>query len=610
MPHITYETDASWQNFHLTRGPIGPNGPAMRIASLAHIDDLTGSGLSGLACFKETGAALFDYLRALEGPAGPTGPFAAGTVGQGWSFSALIGTPVTQLDASRLESVALLDDSERDPGCRVPADHIALASGGTRMETIAVHAEQNGCTLHTSGTYLHPSIGGGAGTSSHGSRLGFGGIQNMVLGLHLIVGSDEHVWIESSANPVLSPAGLAKLAIDGKPPRLVRDDECFEDALVHLGAMGIVNGVAVELVDNDKFSLMQRVTMLTPDFLQDLADGKFDAIARRLNCTAPPVFYELTVNPHAPFDYPVTNILYFHTGRAALAPADPADIPRPSDAIVQLGEKMLSFEGLAPRDADMPLFEMEAAAAHVLPAGLVPSAAKPIPGWVLPMLIGDDSIFSYYRGLKMYDTPDSAFDPDDATLPPPYKWSDLHKGTITGGRPGALYNASFAIPLECVARAIPLICAAIRDLPPSFVFTLRFVDKAAGTLAFTRFEKNAVIEIDGLSPLICLATKARVNQNMHYAQELCAALDVLAGTLPAGAAAVRAALDGAGIRYSMHWAKLGELDMAKVHADYGHPRDPESLIHRWRQTRDALLTPFGRRIFRNEALIQYGLLDP
>lgn len=598
MPHITYKNDVVWQNFHRTRGQMGPNGPEMLLRSLASVCASDATQPSGLERFAATGAVLFGHLRTLDVPAGAP-RFAAGTVGQGWSFAPLIGTPVAQLDALGLASVAMLADDEREPGCRVRADHVALASGGTTMETVALWAEQNNRAIHSSGTYLYPSIAGGAATSSHGSRLGFGGIQNMVLGMHLLVGSGEHVWIEPASAPVLSKVGLARLAIDGTPPRLVRDDDRFEDALVHLGAMGIVNGVALELVGKQKFALMQRITLLTPDFLQDIAAGRFEQIAARLNCAAAPAFYELTINPHAPFDYPATNILYFPTSRKSLLPSGPAEILHPADAILRLGALMVPYEtGLTIQD--------------LLPEAVAAGATQPIPQWVLPMLIGDDSIFGYYRGLKSYDTPDTAFDPDgDAPAgSKPYLWSELHKGTITGGQPGALYNASFAIPLEQVDKAVPLICAAVQDLAPSFVFTLRFVDKAAGTLAFTRFERNAVIEIDGLSPLICLATKARINQALQYAPALSAALDVLAVTLPTGAARVRGALDGAGIRYSMHWAKLGDLDQAKVHADYGHPRDPESLIYRWRQTRDDLLTPFGKRIFWNDALIRYGLLDP
>jgi hypothetical protein len=228
----------------------------------------------------------------------------------------------------------------------------------------------------------------------------------------------------------------------------------------------------------------------------------------------------------------------------------------------------------------------------------------------LPALLkGAGSVFTYYRGLKPFESTTTEFDPEDPRLPA-YKWSELHPGEITGGIPGALYNASYAIPLDRVPKAIPAICAAASNLAGAFVFTLRFVAGASGTLAFTRFDHNAVIEIDGLSPLICRRAAQGVDPNHPQASELLLALRELAETLPAGAAAVRAALEDASIPYSMHWAKLGDLDRAKVYADFGHPLDTDSLIRQWRDTRDNLLSSFGKSVFWNEALVDFGLLDP
>lgn len=595
MATVSYQSHASWRNYHCTVGSIVPGSPwpEMIIDSLATIDASDAKQPSGLERFAATGAALFDHLASLALPAPRANPKAAGIVGQGWSFAPLIGTPSSQLLCPGLSGIANLAAQEWSPASSVAADFIALASGGATLADLAAWAEERGRGIRTSGTYLLPTIAGSAATASHGSRLGYGGTQNMILGMHLIVGSEEHAWIERKSSPVLSATGLARLAIRGKAPRLVQDDERFEDALVHLGAMGIVNGVAIELRPEERFSLMQRVESLNSAFLDDIAVGSFSAVAQRLNCTAAPEFYELTLNPHAPFDDAATHIMYFPTNRASLLPAGDAGIVWPGEAIARLGLQL--FPPATPSNAT----------ASLSAAG----QASSVPPWVLPLLLqGADSVFAYYRGLKTFDTIATAFDPDDASLPPPYRWSELHHGEITGGIPGALYNASFAVPLDRVPKAVPAICAAVRDLPGSFVFTLRFVTGAAGTLAFTRFENTAVIEIDGLSPLICQLAKTNVDMSKPNAAELLQALEELSGTLPTGAAAVRKALETAGIPYSMHWAKLGDLDRAKVYADYGHPLDPETLTHRWRDTRDFLLGPVGKRMFWNDALIAFGLV--
>lgn len=597
MPKITYESNVDWSNFHYTLGVPTPQNPVphLQIRSLAHIDASDVTMPSGLARFAATGAVLFDYLAKLEAqnPAPPTG-FAAGTTGKCWSFAPLIGTPDAQLDALGLKGTEMLADDERDPRCRSAADFVALTSGGTTLRDLADWAESRNRTIHTSGTFLWPSVAGSIGTSSHGSRLGFGGIQNMVLGLHLIVGSGEHVWIEPASAPLLSAQGLARLAINGKPPRLVRDDDRFEDALVHLGAMGIVNGMALELTTNDHFTVMRRVDILQPALLTSIAAGDFTAMAQHLGCKAAPLFYEVTINPHALFDDVSTHTMYFRTSRAAFV-SESANIQHPDLVLMELGDLLVNAVANAPA---------------TIPMGFATKAAGTVPAWVFSLLINAPSAFARYLGMQHYDMINGDFDPDGADAPGPFRWSQMHDGEITGDRPGALYNASFAVPLEQLAQVLPLLCAAVRDLPPSFVFTVRFVEKACGTLAFTRFEKNAVIEIDGLSPLICAMAHATVKPTLSYAADLKAALELLADTLPQGAKLVRDTLDGNHIPYSMHWAKRGELDKNKVYADYGHPQLKDSLIRQWRDTRDTLLTPFGKRVFRNRAVVDYGLLDP
>jgi hypothetical protein len=139
-----------------------------------------------------------------------------------------------------------------------------------------------------------------------------------------------------------------------------------------------------------------------------------------------------------------------------------------------------------------------------------------------------------------------------------------------------LYNAAFAVPRARAAEAVQAALAAVAGLPRHFVFTLRPVDGAAGGLAFTRFGTNVVINLDGLGTS-------------------------LSPVGPMAAAAVRAALDGAGIPYSLHWGKLGGLDAAKVVADFGPARE------RWRAARRRLLGPAMRQIITNPALVAWGL---
>lgn len=601
MPSISYDSLAAWSNYHLTIGsstsPVPV--PAMTIESLGRVHAADVGSAPGLERFAATASTLFGHLARLAAmldPAPPSLPrsFAGGLVGRGWSFSRLIGSSVSTLLCDGLAGTASLEPQDWHAGCRVPAERIALTSGGTRLRELVTWAEARDLTIATSGTHLGPTIAGSACTASHGSKLGFGGIQDMILGMHLIVGEREHRWLERASNPVLSDSGFQQLEVPGASLTRVADDDAFEDALVHLGAMGIVNGVAIELVPNETFALMRRKAPLGVPWLEEIGRGEFGKVAARLGCQAMPVFHEITFDPIAPFDEDAAHIMYFPRSVSSLLPPGVADNIRPADAIGRLGGWMAG-------DGPGPGGHAESFTHTTDPA---------VERTLRLLLEGNESVFRFYLAAGAFETNHTPFDPNDPSRSG-YYWGGLHGDEITGNMPGALYNASFAIPLDRVPVAVPAICGAVHDLEPSFVFTLRFVSRAAGTLAFTRFTDSAVIEIDGLSPLICALAAARLDPNLPDPDELRQALAQMEKTLPAGAAAVRRGLEAAAIPYSMHWAKLGDLDRAKVYADYGHPADADaSLIKRWRQTRDRLLTPLGKRLFWNDALLALGLLDP
>lgn len=605
MPSISYDSLAAWSNYHLTLGTAPPRSavPSMTIESLATVHAADVGHLGGLERFAATGASLMRHLTKLADTLTPPPPgqprsFAAGLVGRGWSFSPLIGTPVSMLRCDGLAGTAALDAADWHADCSIPADQIALTSGGTRLRELVGWAEQRNQTIRTSGTHLGPTVAGGACTASHGSRLGYGGIQNMIHGMHLIVGDREHVWIERGSSPVLSEDGLRRLAITGATLTHISEDDAFEDALIHLGGMGIVNGVALELVPNAPFALMRRRAPVDVGWLEEIGRGEFDHVARRLQCAARPIFYEITLSPQAPFQEDAAHIMYFAKDASPPASTGGPENLRPADAIGRLNGSL---------EADDRSHEASSGWSAAARNGGISDSA--VIRTLRLLLKGHGSVFDYYLAEGRFEANGAGFDPNDPKRPA-YSWSGLHGDEITGNMPGALYNASFAIPLERVATAVPAICEAVRHLEPTFVFTLRFVSRAAGTLAFTRFTDCAVIEIDGLSPLICKLASAGLDPELPNPEEIRAALAVMEGTLPKGASAVRRALEAINVPYSMHWAKLGDLDRAKVHADYGHPADPDaSLIRRWRLTRDRLLPPLGRRLFWNDALISFGLLD-
>lgn len=612
MPSISYDSFMPWSNYHLTIGSPGQGGifPQIRVEDTGQIHCADQVGVAAVSRFAATGAILMGHLQHVlgmmavkaQGPEHLGSPFAAGMVGRGWSFSPLIGAPTSQLKCEGLSGCVMLNAASFASGTDLPVGKVALVSGGTRLREIVTWAEGFGLTVETSGTHLGPTVAGTIATASHGSRLGFGGIQNMIVGLHLITGPSEHVWIERHTHHVLSDAAAADLDINAAPGaktiRIIRDDHLFEDALVHLGGMGIVNCVAIKLVENEPFDLLKLDCKVTPDWLHALENAQFQKIAASLGRDEPPVFYEATLNPHDPFGPSALHTMYFRTHSLIGPSGENAKVIRPSDAIAQFG---LNFSISALAEMNPALFD---AVLSLDRADLFKAKSPLHPAMsVFDIRTKTTSGYDYYRET-------GSFQQTPAPPGPSYYWSGLHHDEITGGMPGALYNASFAIPLNQVSRAIPAICDAVKHLPMAFVFTIRFVSNPAGTLAFTRFEENAVIEIDGLSPLVCALRETQLDPADPKTPGYRKMLALLKRALPDGAKAVRAALDGNHISYSMHWGKLGELDRQKVYSDFGDPgAGADSLIKRWRQTRDQLLGDMGKAVFWNEAQIRYGLLD-
>ncbi|QDX26455.1 hypothetical protein FPZ54_10755 [Sphingomonas suaedae] len=556
MARITYETRKDWQNYHLTlTNDIDDYGIFDREEEGCCAK---GSPLSGPELFRATRGPLHDYIaKAVKDRV------AAGMIGRAWSFAPLAGSNRRELDLTGLQGCTRATAADLHPDCSDAPEDVAFVRGGTTLRCLVEWAKNLSPrrSIMTSGTHLGPTVAGGFGTASHGSRLGFGGLQDMVMGMHLITGEKESVWIEPARAPVLSGAAASRFAT-----RIIRSDAMFDDALIHLGGMGIVNGVALRLAPYHSYNVLAVVHPLWPDWEAQVEQGRFREIAAQLGHDDDPAFYEVTIDP---FDNDGTrdaiHLMYFIAPPGLLPPdgGDGTPLPHAGDSIAGFAKELVRRKS-------------ESEAHGLWPEGF--------------------SAFSYYKGLvrEFY----GAFTLPITPASPALGWEHLHRDVVTGNAPGALYNASYAIRRDEVGRALPLILSAARDLEPAFLNTIRFVTRPSGTLAFTRFEETAVIEIDGLSDNLPDALPDEVPDEAR-------AWGVFTKT---GAMKIRTEFDLNGIDYSMHWAKLGQLDAPKVERDFGPRDDPASPIGRWRATRTALLAPEARAVFVNDALRTYKLV--
>lgn len=516
MTHIVDHGRQYWRNYH---GSV-----AHEVQQLCELRFTAPPGRMA-ATLAAAGRALAQHLGTAR-VAGET----VNPAGSAWSFTDLVAGNQCLLGLRVGDGGPCGDDGlvwPVAPGqCRLPdPERLAMVWGGTRIGQLNRALAARGRSIRTSGSHDGQTVAGAVGTGVHGGAHAQGGFQNHVRGLHLVAGPGRSWWLERRSDPVIADGLAVQLGA-----RLIRDDRLFDAALIHLGGMGLVNAVLIDTAPLFTLDVVAALNPVTPDWLSLLAAGDWRALARAQGHDGDPYFMEVTLDPAAPFTQPAMHTLYFRreTCHGEACALDDLHLNQPLNCLGRAAP---------PADAE--------------------SAAPP------PEMGADIDVAALLR---------AQFKPARFGE----RWGNW--GELNGPHHplAPLYNAAFAVPRGRVADAVQAALAAVAGLPRHFVFTLRPVDGAAGTLAFTRFGENVVINLDGLGTS-------------------------LSPVGPMAAAAVRAALDGAGIPYGLHWGKLGGIDAAKVAADFGPARE------QWLAARRRLLGPAMRQVVTNPALVAWGL---
>ena len=120
-----------------------------------------------------------------------------------------------------------------------------IGSGTVVREISETLWEKFGKAAGVLGGYDGQTLGGVLPTGTHGSVLSHGPLAEVVRSLDLVAGTGEPLRIEPCAGPT-DPEAFARLRPGA---RLIQDDETFDAALIHLGAMGVVRSLVVEVRD-------------------------------------------------------------------------------------------------------------------------------------------------------------------------------------------------------------------------------------------------------------------------------------------------------------------------------------------------------------------------
>jgi hypothetical protein len=365
--------------------------------------------------------------------------------GSAWSYSDLLDTDGVLVETSQLSWVSGVSaDMLEDPDA-TDFPHLVLAGSGTTIKDLNTALESHGLSMRTSGSHNGPSIVGAIATATHGSALGFGGVQNQVRGLHIVTGPLSSLWIEPADGPRLAHGFVKSFASE-----VIRDDALFDAALIHLGGLGFINAVLLAATDLFKLELVQEIQPPRREWMHALADGDFGRVAAALGHDEQPYFYEMDFNPFDPFGQPAFHTLMFR--RPEYAPG----------AVIYPGQARRTRLDLV--------------------AGILGAAPPQGDGFDLPVLYeGVFDVFPTADGERVFGT-----------------WGQLnheHEKQLV-----QLYSAAFAIERRRLPQAIDAIWGAVAGMKRDFLGSMRFVSNAAGAMAFTRFRETCIINLDGAGP--------------------------------------------------------------------------------------------------------------
>jgi len=482
--------------------------------------------------------ALMDELAAQ--------PAKVAITGSAWSQSDVFASPAIRIDTGLDRAIWELPASALLPECRASGRHLALATGGAKLHEIMDFLDARGGSFRTAGSHKGQSIAGAIATGTHGSLLSETGLETHVRGLLFVSGSDAAHWIGDPDHPVLTEefvSGFADLT----------DPALFPDAVIHLGGLGYCAAVLIEGVERFGLSWAKACAPLPDGWWNAIEAGNFSDAMEHVTNGQEPAFIELTFDPNRGIESDVMQTVYW---RDSFSQENAAQRAHPARDTVDI---------LSDRLADIPR-----------------DVASPDD----PEIEGPGGFGS---GIRLLDIPKMIFDDfrEDVTQQPnsPEPESllaltgDWEPRSVFGIRIDT-FNAAFSVPLERLRSVLEVGTAVAAKHRKHFVYTVRFAGPSPASLSFLRFERNAIINIDGL-------TRAGIAGWISHSDE--------------ASRAFTDALEDAGIPFSMHWGKDIPSDAAKIAADFG------PAVSRYKAVRVALVPEALRAKLCSPMLEHWGL---
>ena len=158
-----------------------------------------------------------------------------------WSLSTAAVTDGRLIDTTALRVALEVPKPLTDGRYAGDASKLRFVECGNTVAALNNYLFAAGLSLKASGSNNGQTLAGAVSTGTHGGAYRFGAIPEMVVGLHLIVGPNKHVYLERQSYPVMKPDFARSLGAEFK-----QDDTLFNAALVSFGSFGILHGIMME----------------------------------------------------------------------------------------------------------------------------------------------------------------------------------------------------------------------------------------------------------------------------------------------------------------------------------------------------------------------------
>ncbi len=359
-------------------------------------------------------------------------------LGGGWSFSPVAATDGIIINTKPLNYGFTLAQSAHPQYQGDPA-HLFFAQCGMSISELNHNLRSAGKSLKTSGASNGQTIAGALSTGTHGSAIDVGAVPDYVVGLHVVVGPDRHVWLERASAPVIADAVPKGLGAE-----LIRDDQLFNAARVSFGSFGIIHGVLLETAPLFYLQASRTRVQLDEVLWNAMDTLDFTGLSLPRPATQRPFHFQVIINPHDVAGGAYLTVMYKDA-----EPADDCTPPAPEGKITQ-GDDALEVMGVIADNAS-----------NVTPF---------VVNQLLKVFMKD---FAGVCGTH----------------------GEIFGDTTTRGKAG---STALGIPLGRVREAAEVALRANQASPFAGLVAFRYPKASDATLAFTRHEpQTCVLELDG-----------------------------------------------------------------------------------------------------------------